>query len=483
MNGRTNSTESVNVNYGALIPLEAVTQFAIAPRNNAAVLSWTDPVDKIATPGGEMVAEWDHTDIVRKLLSAPTSITDGDLILRSTERNQYQTAGYTDNGLENNTEYYYAAFPVSKWNAIGKLASSSVMPTPATPEYYKTKTLSGRDFSNRYSPIYSIDTANNRMVMFPSAPPNSYEQLMFDENLTLTVLDYAAPSGLNNRISHTSSKFVAFCFTDATRGKTEFDTHTFDISTMTRSNPTVILPQRVKFMDVATSINGSIILSGGSRMDSNNIYSEFVKVAVSIDDNLTVHTLSSPNQDDTATMYAANDNYVIVAGGGNGTWGGSKLTTAYNASLTKVSIASLDVNRHCSIGPNGGGTTLGDGFIFVGGEYSGDYNSTATAYDQNLTRSALGTIDAPTHKTPSNVISYFKSYLCTPAGDYALALNVNYNSYYPYYYDPLYVLNSLPYVALDLDCISCGHIGDMQVYIGIDTDNTENLKMMVFHNV
>ena len=105
MNGRTNSSDVTiqEINYGALIPLEAPTNLVLTPLNARVDITWTDPVDKVASPGGEDVALWDRTVIVRKAGSAPTGPDDGEIIYTETIRNQHQYDVYSDtNNVINN---------------------------------------------------------------------------------------------------------------------------------------------------------------------------------------------------------------------------------------------------------------------------------------------------------------------------------------------------------------------------------------------
>lgn len=95
---------------GVRIPLEPITNLVLAGRNQAMLISWTDPVDKVASPGGETCAQWGFSLVVRKEGSAPTSPTDGVQVVKTSVRNQYQSTTYTDTGLVNGTTYYYAVF-------------------------------------------------------------------------------------------------------------------------------------------------------------------------------------------------------------------------------------------------------------------------------------------------------------------------------------------------------------------------------------
>lgn len=115
MNGRTNST---SLGANALeVPLDPCTNFTAKAGNSQVTLTWTDPVDKYATPEGEqaqdpqqLVSVWDHTVIVRKVGSQPANPNDGIIVTSSGIRNQYQSIGYVDTDLTNDTMYYYGVF-------------------------------------------------------------------------------------------------------------------------------------------------------------------------------------------------------------------------------------------------------------------------------------------------------------------------------------------------------------------------------------
>jgi len=80
------------------------------------VVKWSDPQDVIV--GGETIATWKCTLLVRKLGSAPTGITDGTLLVTNNVRNQYSTYGYTDEDLNYGDTYYYRLFPISTDNIV-----------------------------------------------------------------------------------------------------------------------------------------------------------------------------------------------------------------------------------------------------------------------------------------------------------------------------------------------------------------------------
>ena len=133
MNGRTNVTVGTSTDFQ--IPLDPCTSLRLRTGNAQVKITWTDPLDKYATPEGAtaqdpqpLVSVWDHTVLVRKTGSQPTGPNDGTMVVSSSMRNQYQSTPYTDTGLINGTDYHYGAFA---YNAAG-LASDGVF-TSATP--------------------------------------------------------------------------------------------------------------------------------------------------------------------------------------------------------------------------------------------------------------------------------------------------------------------------------------------------------------
>lgn len=122
------------------IPLDAPTSFSATAGNAQVELTWTDPLDKYATPEGEvsetgdqLVSEWDHTVLVRKTGSQPAGPNDGTVVVSSSVRNQYQTAAYVDSGLTNDTTYYYGVFAYNKDGVASSGAFVNATPIAGTP--------------------------------------------------------------------------------------------------------------------------------------------------------------------------------------------------------------------------------------------------------------------------------------------------------------------------------------------------------------
>lgn len=122
------------------IPLDAPAGFTAKAGNAQVTLTWTDPKDKYATPEGEtaqdpdqLVSVWEYTQIIRKTGSQPTGPHDGELVVSSSVRDQYATTGFVDNGLVNDTLYYYAAFAYNTDGVASEGAFTSATPIAGTP--------------------------------------------------------------------------------------------------------------------------------------------------------------------------------------------------------------------------------------------------------------------------------------------------------------------------------------------------------------
>ena len=139
MNGRTNSSGS-SVN-DLQIPLDPCTNLECVAGNAQVELTWTDPLNKYATPEGEvaedpdqLVSVWHHTVVIRKVGSAPVGIDDGIIVVSSEVKNQYQSTAYIDTGLINDTTYYYGVFAINEDGVESEgLMSEGVTPKLGTP--------------------------------------------------------------------------------------------------------------------------------------------------------------------------------------------------------------------------------------------------------------------------------------------------------------------------------------------------------------
>lgn len=115
---------------GRRIALTPPVNFTATPGNEQVSLTWEDPGD--ATGGGVVVAEWEFTQIVRKVGSPPVNQTDGTIVTISDVKNQYLSEPFVDTGLTNGTTYYYGAFACSKAGAWSDGAFAGAIPVAGT---------------------------------------------------------------------------------------------------------------------------------------------------------------------------------------------------------------------------------------------------------------------------------------------------------------------------------------------------------------
>lgn len=362
MNGRTNTTSVTEVIEGVQVPLEAPTNLVLTPLNARVDITWTDPVDKFAAPDGQTatnpwdnVATWDHTIVIRKAGSAPTSPSDGELIYTETTRNQHQYTAYSDiNNVVNNTVYYYAVYAITTMDTVSDPIVDSCKPIEGTPVFKQELELS----VNNIEPDTVI--AENsiavkgytlfRIALRSSTSSGAYygSLLSIDESLTQR-FDVKNPMG---------------------RYQDSFSTH--------------------------DSIEG--YFAGGSYIStgtSHNVYSN-TNMVVKFNENLTAQ--SAPRgltYDRTwagdATVF---DQYVIFAGGmyHDGTthtsskYSYKNYTDAYTKTLTKTTIENID--SHGEVGA----ATTNNYAIFAGGRSSTELSTesnTVTAYNTSLTKNQM----------------------------------------------------------------------------------------------
>lgn len=93
--------------YG--IALDDVSSRSISVSDKNITIKWADPVD--FEKSGESIAKWAGTKVVRKAGSAPSSVTDGTVVIDSKTRNAYSSTGFVDQNLTYGTKYYYRYFP------------------------------------------------------------------------------------------------------------------------------------------------------------------------------------------------------------------------------------------------------------------------------------------------------------------------------------------------------------------------------------
>ena len=185
MNGRTNVVNNNSDSLGGIIPLEAPINFVVVADNAKCLLTWTDPKDKyadelgeITDEGDQLVSQFAYTRIVRKTTGYPSGPNDGDIVTESSTRNQYQSTAYSDEGLVNNTLYYYAAFTCNTdgvWS--GSITGS------ATPKAYDPILA-----NNTWEQINEV--ANEGIAASVWSIGDEIDIIALNETLTMVILDF-----------------------------------------------------------------------------------------------------------------------------------------------------------------------------------------------------------------------------------------------------------------------------------------------------
>lgn len=135
-------TEKINSTGWKLQP---PTNVVITNFDEAAKITWTDPTD--VTVSGAIAAEWSGTLVVRKTGSAPTSPTDGTVVVDERTRNQYSSTPYVDEGLTNGTTYYYGIFPYTTLEQYTLSSVTSFTPSQIIPDTPVITSIKGDDQS------------------------------------------------------------------------------------------------------------------------------------------------------------------------------------------------------------------------------------------------------------------------------------------------------------------------------------------------
>lgn len=105
-------TEWQDASFSSEIAIEDVSGASCTTKATSVFLRWSDPQD--AEYDGNILSAWGGTLVIRKEGSAPTSKTDGEIVLDNTERNKYSSEPFEDTGLEYDSTYYYAFFPYTE---------------------------------------------------------------------------------------------------------------------------------------------------------------------------------------------------------------------------------------------------------------------------------------------------------------------------------------------------------------------------------
>lgn len=387
---------------GVRIPLESPTAFSAAPQDGKVILTWTDPVDKVASPGGEMVSPWSYTIVVRKIGSYPQTPKDGVEVTREMTRNQYQTTGYTDTLLiENDITYYYALFAVSTFGVWSEPATATAKPTGIHPQFYKTETVSTTE---KCSSWRTLSSTQNHFILAGAAGGSEYESTSFysewmayDKNLSRTIIDDSPHDGL------------------LTPGK--FNGNAVFVSGLNSANNSrdlwVVKPAlTVQGLYIDNGIGGDqmcvgvgssdshLILAGG-RLKSGPQSDEATEVTAF---NTSFSQVSVPQLSRSANYYTGTraGDYIIFGGGTDEYIGGVSASFAFSDTLTKVENLSPlyqdNLENSSTVADfKVGAASTGNYALFGGGSgnenYPYQWSNKVTAYDQSLTRQSQLTLN------------------------------------------------------------------------------------------
>lgn len=380
---------------GVRIPLESPTALTAVPAASAVQLKWTDPVDKVANPGGEAVATWNYTIVVRKVGSYPQTPGDGVEIVREKTRNQYQSTPYTDTSyLENGITYYYSVFAVSTIGVWSEPAQITAQPRDSEFVYgtslSATYPLSGYDYdfdasasAGSYAVFIGLATEGNdygRWTMYSNA-------VAFNKEGTMSQV-----GGNPARLSASGSMngcafFGGGCSEGDNRYGDEESTVIMFNSSLTRSQNSAIN----SFSEgAAASVGDHMLFAGGQYSTSWPQYSGIVNTAVSAF-NISLTRVTAGKMPDSMRVQlggASTSSYAIFAGGSadysnlNGALGQAY---AYDSSLTRLSAGNMSARHQIGCATNSGRA------IFAGGGTSSRWQPTnaVDAFDDSLTRQAL----------------------------------------------------------------------------------------------
>ncbi len=155
-----NGTDWVTVSGG--LPIGNLKAFTADAGNEEIVLKWEDPDDLVVD--GITLAEWESTKIVRKTGSYPTDQNDGTEVVVSSVRDQYISTGFTDDNLDNDTEYFYMAFPTTADGVVVVDEANRVSATPTEIQIYGVR-IDFRDGED--SPTAAVTYTDNAVGFTP----------------------------------------------------------------------------------------------------------------------------------------------------------------------------------------------------------------------------------------------------------------------------------------------------------------------------
>ena len=398
MNGRTNSTKDGDtIINGTLIPLEPPTNLEFVPRNQAVRITWEDPLDKYTTPGDDLVTAWDHTLLIRKEGSAPSSPTDGVEILKETTRNQYIENYYTDENLTNGITYHYALYAYGTNNTVSDPTISSVEARTGVPVYYKQLVGLSANLSETATATvadkYIFAGGHINVATVGESIVN-----IFDGNLTRSTSNLTDvtfdESGVCNQL-HSFEGPYGSGTTGVSIGSHGFFEGSDDDRGTAISNDLVITAIDGIYSThdnisepAGSSIGGYAIFAGGYNREYGSELA-WPKHAIAYDNSLTKRSITQLTYNMVYPVGAQNANYALISGRKFGA--SEKCTEAYDSNLTKISASTISTPPYPTenlLGQTLVGSTLGTYGVFVTSELPWDSDIVTTdvfMYDEDLT--------------------------------------------------------------------------------------------------
>ena len=202
---------------GGGIPLAQPTSVSLTNADEAVTIKWTDPAD--VTLDGATLAKWSGTLVVRKAGSAPTSKTDGVVVVDSKTRDAYKTTGFKDTGLTNGTKYYYGIFPYTTGNVYTYDYTNSITPAAIYPSAATGVTAEAGNAQVKVIFTKPSDASYARIVYKKGSAPTSPTDGTSTNNVTspFTItgltndsLYYAKVFTYNAKGRYTASSVVSF---------------------------------------------------------------------------------------------------------------------------------------------------------------------------------------------------------------------------------------------------------------------------------
>lgn len=149
------------------------TSVSLINTDESVVIKWTDPSDST-------LAKWAGTLVVRKVGSAPTSKTDGVVVVDSKTRDSYKSTGFTDNNLTNDTKYYYGIFPYTTENAYTYDYTTSITPTAIYPTAPSGVSVSSGNAQITVTFTKPSDATGIRIVYGTTSPESETDGTIID---------------------------------------------------------------------------------------------------------------------------------------------------------------------------------------------------------------------------------------------------------------------------------------------------------------